>query len=338
MRKNIYGLRLRSAVRSRRQRLIRSTIGVVILALLCLIYPGSRNLAAQLLGISTPPTAVTQVATDEPATLAAKRSPRHSLFNPLATDARAAAGLILPSLPPEPEFSAYASEGQPLLIDVDDAVSEEFHDVQPALIADAVGGGGGWWGARSGMVPRLGATGSPLGTHWAGANPDATTAASETIAASETPAGDERAGLLSDRASTAFASSATATPTLEAVSGSSGAAETLAGPAGHGGTTGNGGSTDSTASASTDGTVAPSTAFTETAPAEIAPAAMVIAELTAPPQARVDAAHDGASSTSMAGIAAAAPGVLADVPEPATLLLFGLGVAAAAYRTQSRRA
>lgn len=312
---NAYGLRLRSSVRSRRRRLVRSAIGLIILLLLCLIYPGVRNLTAQLLGIASTPSMAADLATDDIATVAAKRSPRHSLFNPLANDARTAAGLILPPLPPEPEFGDYASEQEPLAIDVDDAVSDQFRDVEPVLIATAFGGGGSGWGARAAMMASAGAGAGGVGGSWAGVSGDAQTAAGETS-------------------------------TGEDVSDDIAAKTSFTGSAVDGDTSGQGVATGTAASVAKDAAVAPprasasaTPASNDTVPTDIAPATMVIAELTSPPGARADSSTERTSATpATAGVAGSTPGILADVPEPAALLIFGLGLAAAAYRTRSRRA
>jgi len=173
MRTNIYGLPLRSTVRSRRQRVLRTTIGLLLLALLCLIYPGARDLTAQLLGIGTEPAAAEDVGSEAPAAVATKKAPTHG-DSPLAADARAAAGLILPALPYEPELVAYVGGEQPFVFDFDDTVSDDFRDVAPASVAAATDGAGRL-GGRSRMAAGVGSVGGGFGAG-ASAEPEATIA------------------------------------------------------------------------------------------------------------------------------------------------------------------
>jgi hypothetical protein len=336
MRTNIYGLPLRSTVRSRRPRLLRATIGLALLALLCLVYPGARDLTAQLLGIGTEPSLAADVAPDEPATVATKKSPKHGADNPLAADARAAAGLILPELPSEAELLAYVAGEQPYVVDFDDAVSDDFRDVAPASEAAVDNRGGGRLGGRWPRVPSVGVAGGGFGgVGAANAAPEAT------IAANETPAGGDRVGTMGHRAGEDLASTATAASKIEAVNGGANGGATIgaASSPSSGGSASSGGASSGGGSASGAGSAAGgagATAFADAAPADIAPGAMVIAELTGGGALGAESSGEGAQPPFTGGLAADGPGVLADVPEPALLLIFGLGLAAVAYRMRSR--
>jgi len=325
---------------------LRTTLGLAIVALLLFLYPASRTVIAQFLGMSPEHAMAADTASGEPANVATKRSRGHGVDNPIATDARAAAGLILPKLPPESEQVTYFATAQPLVADIDVAFPHDSTEVRSDAITSAETGASSSTGRRSkGYAPGLMASAAGGGA----AGVAAARPTSAGVATSGTGSSDEVTGTLGDRDRAEVSSAAGKSKMAGAASKTEAAgAGAVTGAASndtvfdksHEHSPSHGPATTESSSPATVRPHERSTAVPQSASADIpsGPAAGVMAQAERGDANDSKPSTDVAQSSSAAKLAAAAPQVLADVPEPASLLMLGIALAGMAYRARGHQA
>ena len=343
-----YGLTLRSAVRARRQRLLRFAIGTSLVPIMWLGFPPARNLAAQLLGDTFSAAEVRENPAFEADPVATPAV--HVADNPITHDANLAAGIIVPDTAPQEQLVLYVAAAEGPIVDIEGASAEFPRDTPTTVLAanpplDNAGMGGGYE-HPSGAGGGFGGAGFGSGGFVGGAGAGAGAIGKET-SASDSPTSsdvsDERVRVLgrpftsdapaSSESSATGASSGTSggsssgSSTGSGSGSGSGSGASAATPSSTGSTTGSSSGGSSTSAAPGGGASGGTTSetgaapFSGAAPTSGATGATPAAAATPPAQ-------------TPAALAVVAP---AAVPEPSELLLMGLGLVVVARRVQLLR-